>query len=189
MTSKTLTKDQRLAFLLRKTIQDFVKKEVDSERSDIFEDLIELYEEHGTKQVVVKLPDGEAVATLTVAQPKPKTSYKDMEALQAWVEETDPDAVEEVTSTRIKPEKLAELEKTTSVVDGKHFTPDGEEIPGMETTTPAPSSFSVKYQAGDDSRERLLEAWKSGELAGIDTGRTVPAIDWAGRPTEHREAA
>lgn len=189
MSNKTLTKDQRLAFLLRKTIQDFVKKEVDSERSDIFEDLMEMYTEDGVKQVVVKLPDGEAVATLTVAQPKPKTSYKDLEALQKWVEETDPDAVEEITSTRIKPEKLAELEKTTTVVDGKHFTAEGEEVPGMVSTTPAPSSFSVKYASGDDSRERLLEAWKSGELAGIDTGRTVPAIDWAGRPTEHREAA
>lgn len=186
---KSKTQEQRLAWLLRKTVEDFVKKEVASERGDIFDDLMERYEEDGVKQVVVKLPNGEAIATLTIAQPKPKTSYKDMEALEAWVAETDPEAVEKVTYTRIKPEKLAELEKTTTVVDGKHFTPDGEEVPGMVTTTPAPSSFSVKYAAGDDSRERLLQAWKSGDLAGIDTGSTVPAIDWTGRPTEQREAA
>lgn len=179
--SKTLTKEDRLSFLLRKTIADYVTAEVKSERGDIFEDLIELYEEHGSKQVVVKLPDGEAVATLTIAQPKPKTSYKDMEALEAWVAETDPDAIETVTTTRISPEKLAELQKTTTVVDGKHFTEDGEEVPGMVTTTEKPSSFTVKFQEGDTSRERLIEAWKQGELAGIDTGKTVPQLGWHGQ--------
>lgn len=182
--SRQLTKEQRLAFILRKTISDMVKKEVDSERGDIFADLMEKYTEDGVKQVVIKLPDGEAVATLTIAQPTAKTQFKDMEALEAWVAETDPDAIETVTTTRISPVKLAELQKHTTVVDGKHFTEDGEEVPGMVTTTAAPTSFSVKYTGGDAAREKLLAAWKQGELAGIDTGKTVPQLGWHGQVEE-----
>lgn len=184
MTDKALTKEDRLAFLLRKTIADFVATEVKDERAQIFEDLIGRYDEDGTKQLVVTLPGGEAIATLTIAQPTPKTTVKDESALLDWVAESDPAAIEEVTTRRVSRMKLAELEKNTEVIDGDHYTADGEQVPGLVTTTAKPSSFSVKYQGGDKARARLVQAWKQGELATLDTGNTLPALSWTGEVQE-----
>ncbi|MGQ7788167.1 hypothetical protein [Nesterenkonia sp. K-15-9-6] len=180
-----MTKEDRLAFILRKTISDLVTAEVKTEREHVVADLLARFEEDGIKQLSVNLPDGEAIATLTITQPKPKTTIRDEDKLLAWAEENRPDLVEEVPAHRVlSATALAELAKSTTVVDGEHVTEDGETVPGLRTTTAAPSSFMVKYAQGDESRARLIEAWKDGELAEIDTGETVPQLDWTGVKTE-----
>lgn len=181
MSETTVTKEQRLAHLLRKTVADFAKAEVEAERRDIFADLMEKYNEDGIKQLVIKLPDGEPLATFTISQPKPKTSVADDGALIEWAQENRPELVEEVTAVRLRADAVKTLTAETTEVDGEHITDDGETVPGLRTTTAAPSSFTVKYSDGDESRRRLLEAWKSGELSALDTGETLPALDWAGQ--------
>lgn len=183
MPEKHLSKDQQLAFLLRKTIADYVAGEVKAERGDVLDTLRHLHDELGVKQLGVALPDGEQVATLTLTQPKPKTDVVDDGALIEWAQENRPELVEEVTTVRLRGDAVKTLTAETSEVDGEHITEDGETVPGLRTTTAAPSSFSVKYADGDTSRERLVEAWRSGDLGALDTGATLPALDWTGQPT------
>lgn len=181
MSETTVTKEQRLAHLLRKTVADFAKAEVEAERRDIFADLMTKYDEDGIKQIVIKLPDGEPLATFTISQPKPKTAVTDDGALIEWAQENRPELVETVTTVRLRGDAVKTLSAETTEVEGEHITDDGETVPGLRTTTAAPSSFTVKYSDGDESRCRLLEAWKSGELSALDTGETLPALDWAGQ--------
>lgn len=172
----SMTKEQRIAFILRKTLADYVAAEVKDERGTILDELLDLWEEHGVKQVSVNLPDGEAVATITLSQPSPSTRITDDEAFIDWAEANYPEAVKTITERKVDPALLKVIASEYAESGGRHYTADGEEIPGVRTTTAAPSSFSVKYSKGDSSRQRVIEAWRSGELAGIDTGGTVPQI-------------
>ncbi|MDZ5077893.1 hypothetical protein [Nesterenkonia sp. HG001] len=175
-----LTKADRLAFLLRKTVADAAGAEVKAERQHVIDDLLELHEEHGVKQVAVKLPDDEQIATLTISQPTPRTEITDDDAFIDWAAEHYPDAVEKVTVRRVDPQLLKVIAAEYPEADGRHYSADGEQVPGVRTHTPPPSSFSVKYADGDRSRERLIGAWRGGELAELDTGDTLPALEWTG---------
>ncbi|KUG58948.1 hypothetical protein [Nesterenkonia jeotgali] len=185
---KQLTKNQRLAFLLRKTVADFIATEVKDERHTIMDDLLTRFQEDGIKQLSINLPDGEAIATLTLTQPKPVAKVKQAEAdeLLAWVARRHPELVEEIPEQVIpahqalKSDAVPYLIRHTKVVEGHHYTEEGEAVPALFTTTADPSSFSVKYSSGDDSRARLLDAWRDGELAGLNTGTTLPALTWTG---------
>lgn len=176
----SMTKDDRLAFILRKTIADFVSGEVKDERATVLEELLGLWDEHGVKQISVNLPEGEAVATITLSQPSPSTRIINDDEFIGWAEAHYPEAVETVTEKKVDPQLLKVIASEYAESGGRHYTAEGEEIPGVRTTTPAPSSFSVKYAKGDQSRHRVIEAWRSGELAQIDTGQTVPQL--GGRP-------
>lgn len=172
----SMTKDERLAFILRKTVADYVAGEVKDERSEVLAELLELWDEHGVKQVSVNLPEGEAIATITLSQPSPSTRITDDDAFIAWAEEHYPEAVETVTEKKVHPDLLKVIAQEYPEAEGRHYTAEGDEVPGVKTHTPAPSSFSVKYSKGNASRERLMEAWRSGELAQLDTGATIPQL-------------
>ena len=172
-------KTEFLAFVLRKTIADMVASEVKSERGTRMEQLLDLHEDTGAKQVAVKLPSGEQVATLTITQPSPK-QVVDESRLLAWCKENRPDLVETVdhpateawTEERVNAEAFRRIE--ADVVDGDWITADGEHIDGIRTVTDAPSSFSVKYSKG--GQDRIIDAWRSGELSSIEPGGTLPQI-------------
>lgn len=172
-------KTDLLGFVLRKTIADLTAAIVKGERAEKLEQLLELHEDTGAKQVAVKLPSGEQVATLTIAQPSPKHRV-DEGRLLAWCRENRPDLVETIehpateawTEEKVTADALSKIDAT--VVDGDWITADGEQVDGVHTVTPDPSSFTVKYATG--GQDRIIDAWRSGELAAINPGDPLPQI-------------
>ena len=170
-----------LEFLLKKTIEDYIKKEVAADRKTTFDQLFEIYQLTGSKSFVVKLPDGEKVATFTINEPKPREEV-DEERLIAWLEENgyeDQILTKQVPAHEVKTIKTgvlgaigAELTK-----EGHYVTPMGEIVEGVQQQpAAAPTNFTVRYEGGDDGRRRVIEAWQDGDLAGIVNSPTLPEI-------------
>lgn len=174
-------RDAALGFTLRKTIADRVSAEVKGERLDLQDRLLQRMRDEGVKQTMVSLPDGTPVATLTVSQPRPVVEAVDPEGLLEWARENRPEWVETVeheavaawTEHRLTPEALAG-KGLTQAPGGTLVTTDGEAVPGLRRTTPAPKSFAVKY--ADGGADALVEAWLVGELAAVDAGATLPTL-------------
>lgn len=174
-------RDAALGFALRKTIADRVSAEVKGERLDLQDRLLKRMRDEGVKQTMVSLPDGTPVATLTVSQPRPVVEAVDPEGLLEWARENQPEWVETVeheaveawTEYRLTPEALAG-KGLTQAAGGTLVTSDGEQVPGLRRTTPAPKSFAVKY--ADGGADALVEAWLGGELAAVDAGATLPTL-------------
>ena len=174
-------KTANLRFLLQKTIADQIAKEIKTNRDEVIEQLLELYDDTGSKSFVVKLPDGEKVATYTIVEPKPKEAV-DEAALIEWLEENgygDQVLTVEVPATTRKALKTGCLGAIGAELtdDGIYVTPAGEVVEGIEMQAPpAPSSFRVAYEGGDEGRARVIEAWKNGELESINPGDPLPQI-------------
>lgn len=175
-------KTRNLGFLLRKTIADLVKGEVDAERADLMEALLAQYDETGTKSFTIQIPGAEKVATITIAEPKPAVKA-DPDALLEWCREHRPDmirtvhhpAVEAWTEQTLAPEAAATLAKEHSLAGTVYVTDEGEPVDGLEYVPAGrPKSFSVRYEKGGQAR--VIEAWKDGELSGIEAGDTLPQI-------------
>jgi hypothetical protein len=180
----TTLKEQNLRFLLMKTLTDMVKTETDAGRSELMEVLLEQFEETGTKSFSVGIPGAEKVATFTIAEPKPGHKVNEAELLE-WCQENRPDLVETIEH----PEMVLEAWTEHKLVDGTekaittdyklakdtYITEDGEPIPGVEyIPAGTPKSFTVRYEKG--GQERVIEAWRSGELGTIEPGKTLPQI-------------
>jgi len=178
----TELKDKNLRFLLMKTLADLVAAEVGDARGDLMEDLLAQFDDLGVKSFTVKIPGAEKVATFTIAEPKPttKVSHDD---LHDWCLENRPDltrivqhpAKEAWEESVLADDALKVLSEDLDLIGDKYYTADGEEVPGL-TYVPAgrPKSFSVKYEKG--GQDRVIEAWRNGDLAGIEPGRNLPAI-------------
>lgn len=179
--------ESNLEFLLKKTLEDFIKVEVAADREAVFPQLLEIYDAIGSKQFVVKLPDGEKVATFTIHEPK-STDQVDDEALIQWLEDN---GYDDQVLTRTIPEKVipAHEEKAiktgvlgaigaTLTSEGVYVTPHGEVIEGIERV-PAerPKRFAVKYEEGNEGRRKVIQAWRNGELNHLVEGTILPQIE------------
>ena len=178
----TTAKERNLVFLLKKTIADIVKGEVDSDRAELTIALLKQYDETGSKSVTIKIPGAEKVATFTLAEAKPTTAV-DGSALLEWCRENRPDllttvhhpAQEAWDETVLADGAAATLAKEAKLAGTSYITDDGELIDGLEyVPAGCPKSFSVRYEKG--GQERIIDAWKSGELGELDAGRTIPQI-------------
>lgn len=175
-------KDDILRFTLMKTLSDLVKGEADEVRAELFPDLLEQFNELGTKSFTVKVPGAEKVATFTISEPKPATKV-DPKALILWCELNRPDlltdvehpAVEAWTQTVLANGAEKEIMSTCPLVGDTFYTPEGEAVEGI-TYIPAgtPKSFTVRYEKG--GQERVIQAWRDGDLAGIEPGKNLPQI-------------
>ena len=179
MTSKQVN----LEFLLKKTIADLVKDEITENRKDVFEVLLEQYDNTGSKQFVVKLPNGDKVATFTVAEPKPRERIDDDKLIDWLIENGYGDQV--ITKTVPAREERAVKTGALSAIgaeltdDGYYVTPAGEIVEGIEQV-PAerPKSFTVRY-ADKLAPARIIRAWRSGELSEVDAGDVLPQLSAA----------
>lgn len=181
-TPKPTLKEQNLRFLLMKTLTDMVKTETDAGRAELMEVLLEQFNDIGTKSFSIGIPGAEKVATFTIAEPKPGHKVNDAELL-AWCQEHRPDLVETIEHPPVDPwteYKLADgVEKAitskyklagTVYVDEDMVPVDGVEYIPAGT----PKSFTVRYEKG--GQERVIEAWRSGELGHITPGQSLPQI-------------
>lgn len=180
--TKTL-KEQNLTFLLMKTLADVVKTETDKGRAELMETLLAQFEDTGNKSYSVHIPGAEKVATFTIAEPKP-THKVDPAALLAWCQVNRPDLVETIEHPPVEPwtehrlrddvEKVItkeyDLAQNTYYVNG-----DGAPVDGVEyVPAGTPKSFTVRYEKG--GQERVIEAWRNGELGNITPGANLPQI-------------
>lgn len=179
MTSKQVN----LEFLLKKTIADLVKDEITENRKDVFEVLLEQYDNTGSKQFVVKLPNGDKVATFTVAEPKPRERIDDEKLIDWLIENGYGDQV--ITKTVPAREERAVKTGALGAIgaeltdDGYYVTPAGEIVEGIEQV-PAerPKSFTVRY-ADKLAPARIIRAWRGGELSEVDAGEVLPQLSAA----------
>lgn len=173
-------KNDNLAFLLGKTILDAISDEMKERRETLTQTLLERYADDEVKSYSVSLPNGEKVASITITEPKPKEVINERE-LVAWLEDAGRDdlirTVEIPATTERKPIAgvLDKLEATVTD-EGVYVTPDGVPVDGAMLRREAPKSFTVRYANGNDSKQALLDAWRAGELAGIDPATVLPEI-------------
>lgn len=175
-------KERNLKFLLMKTLSDMVKTETDTERAELFADLLAQFNDTGTKSFSIQVPGAEKVATFTIAEPKPGHKVND-EALLAWCLVHRPDlvetlihpAVDEWTEHKLRSDVEKVITSEYKLAGDTYVTDEGEPVEGVEyVPAGAPKSFSVRYEKG--GQERVIEAWRSGELAGIEPGKNLPQI-------------
>lgn len=178
----TELKDKNLRFLLMKTLADLVAAEVGDARGDLMDDLLSQFDDLGVKSFTVKIPGAEKVATFTIAEPKPTTKV-DGGALLDWCLANRPDltrviehpAKEAWEEVVLADDALKVLSDELALAGEDFYTPDGEQVPGLKYLAAGrPKSFTVRYEKG--GQDRVIEAWRAGDLAGIEPGRNLPAI-------------
>lgn len=174
-------KADNLRFVLQKTIHDFVKDEVDAEKTERLNQLVERFHDEGTDRFVVTLPDGEQVATISLVNPKPKTSVNEAE-LTVWLETNGYDHLVEEVEIPARTEKKLPVDVldqigATELDDGTYVNGDGVPVDGAKTVYSDPSSIRVAYSNKRESQERIIDAWRDGELGEITPGNTLPQID------------
>ena len=181
----TELKDKNLRFLLMKTLADLVAAEVGDARGELMDDLLAQFDDLGVKSFTVKIPGAEKVATFTITEPKPTTKV-DKDALLDWCVANRPDLVGVIAHPAteyweeevLTDDALKVLADELALAGEDYFTPDGEMVPGLKYVAAGrPISFSVKYEKG--GQDRVIQAWRDGDLAGIEPGRNLPSIGQA----------
>lgn len=175
-------KERNLEFLLMKTLADVVKGETDSKRTELMEKLLAQFEETGTKSFSIHIPGAEKVATFTIAEPKPGHKV-DNDALLNWCRENRPELVETVehpateawTEAKLRDDVEKVITTEYKLAGDVYVTDEGEPVDGVEyVPAGTPKSFSVRYEKG--GQDRVIEAWRSGELSSIEPGKNLPQI-------------
>ena len=178
----TTLKERNLKFLLMKTLADLVKGETDAERKELMDVLLAQFEETGTKSFSIGIPGAEKVATFTISEPKPGHKV-DPKALLEWCQENRPDLVETIehppveawTEHKLRDDVEKVITKEYSLAGGIYVNDDMEPVDGVEyVPAGTPKSFTVTYVK--DGQKRVIEAWRNGELAGIEPGANLPQI-------------
>lgn len=175
-------KDRNLTFLLMKTLADLVKTETDTVRAELMDILLAQFNDTGTKSFSIQIPGAEKVATFTIAEPKPSHKVNSDELL-AWCQANRADlvetlihpAVEAWTEYRLRGDVEKVITSEYKLAGDTYITDKGEPVAGVEyVPAGTPKSFSVRYEKG--GQERVIEAWRAGELAGIEPGKNLPQI-------------
>lgn len=187
-------RDRNLRIALLTAVKKAVDAEIDAERADHRDMLVEKYTDEGTKTFDVKLPNGPKVATVSLSVPQASMDFTDWDAFAKWAEVNAPSLIVEVPIPA-QPRTIIPARKATvehHLHQGRareylvHFKPagqngdvvhtdTGEVVPGV-THTPegTPKSFSVNFTP--DGKDDLARAWRSGELEHVTVGSVLPAI-------------
>jgi hypothetical protein len=83
--------------------------------------------------------------------------------------------VEPWTEHRLRDDVEKVITKEYSLAGGMYVNEDMEPVDGVEyVPAGTPKSFTVRYEKG--GQERVIEAWRGGELPGIEPGTSLPQI-------------
>ena len=185
-------KTDNLRIALIKTFADALADFMKDARGEHLEQLLEKFNEEGTKSFVVTLPDGTKVGNITLPEGEPTDQTVDEAALFEWAEQNGGIDVEMIPATearevkRVRPSWLAE--KIKSAIEGDDGelidVETGEPIPGIKRVPgKAPSSFTITYAKG--GREKIAMAYRRGLLNDLAAGSALPQIE----PARHEDAA
>lgn len=178
-------RDENLGIILLKAIADSVDDHMKKVRAGHFEVLKAVYDEDGTKAFSVNLADGTKVANVTLPEGKAFFEVSDQVAFLDWAKANLPDAIEtvvvppipEMTFEQVDTAKVnAYLKNLTHGDEGIAFDPKTGEIVDGVTYRPAgrPKNFTVTYVG--EGRERVIDAWRTGQLAGLVGNDVLPQI-------------
>ncbi|MDP9184107.1 MAG: hypothetical protein M3O29_00370 [Actinomycetota bacterium] len=177
-------KTDNLRIALIKTFADALADFMKDARADHLEQLLEKFNDEGTKSFAVTLPDGTKVGNITLPEGKPADQTFDEAALFEWAEEQGGIDVEVIPATkkrevkRVRPSWLAEKVKNAIEGDDGELTDveTGEIIPGIRRVPgKAPSSFTITY--AKDGREKIAMAYRRGLLNDLAAGSALPQIE------------
>lgn len=181
------TDNQRIALI--KAYHDALGAFLAEARAEHLDQLLERYQDEGTKAFAVTLPDGTKIGQITLPEGKPSDKTTDEAALFEWAEQNDGIDVEHVPAVpardvkRVRPSWLAaKIKKAIEGDDGELIDVEtGEAIPGVRRVAgKAPSSFTVTYAPG--GREKIATAYVRGELNDLAAGTVLPQIEPAKVP-------
>ena len=177
-------KADNLRIALVKTFADALADFMKDARGDHLEQLLEKYNEEGTKSFAVVLPDGTKVGNITLPEGKPTDQTVDEAALFEWAEENGGIDVETIPATEAREVKKVRAswlaEKIKSAIEGDDGelidAETGEAIPGVRRVPgKAPSSFTITY--AKDGREKIAMAYRRGLLNDLTVGSALPQIE------------
>jgi hypothetical protein len=185
-------RDDNAKFALLKAVVDAATAEIARLRADHTGHLVERFKEEGTTSFKALLPDGTAVATISLTIPKPTLTVTDDEAFKAWLETNHPNAIDTETipaqpeqlipavpervERNVNPKRITSLmEQFKPVPDGVVDLTTGMLVAGVEMTPAAdPKQFSVTY--AKDGRDQLADAYRAGDLDALVAGSALPAL-------------
>ena len=185
-------KTENLRIALIKTFADALMDYMKDARGEHLEQLLEKYEEEGTKSFAIVLPDGTRVGNITLPEGKPSDQTVDEAALFEWAEAQDGITEEIIPATKkriVKKVKASWLaDKIKNAIEGDDGelidVETGEAIPGVRRVPgKAPSSFTITY--AKDGREKIATAYRRGLLNDLAAGSALPQIE----PAQHPAAA
>lgn len=174
-------KNQRIALI--KAYYDALGDFLRDAREDHLEDLMDRYDDEGTKSFTITLPDGTRIGSVTIPEPKSSTDIVDEASLFEYAEERDGITTETIPATaertikKLSPKWLDALkQRAVEGDDGTLVDPEtGEVIPGLKVTPGArPKSFTVRYER--EGRQKIATAYQRGELAHLTSGTPLPEV-------------
>ncbi|MBL1107382.1 hypothetical protein JK361_22710 [Streptomyces sp. 5-8] len=150
-----------------KALADVVTERLKAVRAETQAALNAAEEQTGTRQVSAALPDGTAVATLSLTDPKPEAKITDAEKFQAWVMEAYPAEIARRFVAEVRPaftEKvLAEMTAAGVARVVNIETGEMHDVPGVEVKATRSRNHSLRFKPG--GREGIAKAWQEGALA------------------------
>ena len=179
-------KQENLRIALIKTFADALADFMKDARADHLEQLLEKFNEEGTKSFAVTLPDGTKVGNITLPEGKPTDQTVDEAALYEWAEENGGIDVEVIPATEAREVKKVRAswlaDKIKNAIEGDDGelidVETGEPIPGVKRVPgKAPSSFTITY--AKDGREKIAMAYRRGLLNDLAAGSALPQIEAA----------
>lgn len=163
-----------LASAALKAVEELVTRRAAEVREELTVKYVKAYKAMGLKSLDVSWA-GKKVATATLSIPKaPVLGVTNEGLFRSWVEQNAPDQVDVFTPPPPAPTRTMRAEFVSDLLARLVETPEGwvdpetgEVVPGVTLPpTPAPKSYSIRF--ADGGAEYLLEAWRQGELAGLD---------------------
>lgn len=183
-------KTENLRIALIKTFADALMDYMKDARGEHLEQLLEKYQEEGTKSFAIVLPDGTRVGNITLPEGKPSDQTVDEAALFEWAEAQGGIDQEVIPATKkriVKKVRASWLaDKIKNAIEGDDGelidVATGEVIPGVRRVPgKAPSSFTITY--AKDGREKIATAYRRGLLNDLAAGSALPQIE------AHQQAA
>jgi hypothetical protein len=150
-----------------KALADVVTDRLKAVRAETQAALDDAEQQTGTRQVAAKLPDGTAVATLSLTDPKPEAKITDAEAFKAWVMAEFPGEVERRFVAEVRAAFVDKVlgEMTAAGVARLVNKETGElhDVPGVEVKATRSRNHSLRFKPA--GRDAIAEAWQAGTLA------------------------
>lgn len=152
-----------------KTLLDVVEAEYKAARAETRQALEAAAQETGTRQIVVSLPDGPDIATVSLSSGEAAAKVVDAEEFTAWVRENFASEIERRFVTTVRQAFTDRLMKEMTATGSTEWvdTETGvvHDVPGVEIAPARARTHGVRFKK--DGRDRVMRAWREGRLTAV----------------------